>query len=165
MPPVRDWNSGGDGAEVDDDAAAPLGHTRHQLLDQDVGGAQVDVDVLVEERIVGVSGRAELVDTGVVDQDVDPPGLGGQPAHVVGVAKVGTDETCRAPGVLDLLHDLGAAFGAAPVHDDLGAELSKLQCYRATNAGGGSGYQCGRAFKCCCHRTCSFAGNCGCREQ
>ena len=139
------------------DAVAALGHTRHQLLHQDVRGSQVDVDVLVEERVVGVGGRTELVDTGVVDQDVDRSRLGGQPAHVVGVGKISSDETCFAAGVLDLLHHLGAAFGAAPVNDDLSAELTELQCDCPTNPGGGASYQCGRAFKCRCHRTCSLA--------
>ena len=85
------------------------------------------------------------------------PGLGGQPAHVVSIGEIGSDETCFAPGVLNLLHDLGAAFGAAPVNDYLRAELTELQCYRPTNPGGGPGYQCGRAFKCCCHLSCPLA--------
>src|SRR5580693_653264 len=145
-------NGGRDGTEVDDDAVAPLGHTRHQLLYQDVGGAQVDVDMLIKEPVVGVGGRAELVDAGVVDQDVDRSRAGGQAAHVVGVSKIGGDESCLPPTVLDLLNHLSAAFGATPVNYDLSAELTELQCYRPTNSGCGPSYQRGRALKCCCHR-------------
>jgi hypothetical protein len=75
----------------------------------------------------------------------------------LGLSEVGGDETCFASGVLDLLNHFGAAFCAAPVNYDLGAELTELQCYRPTDPGGGPSYQRRRSFKCCCHRTCSFA--------
>ncbi len=61
-----------------------LGHTGYQLLDQDVGRTQVQVHMLVEERVVGVGRRPEPVDTCVVDQDVDRARDVGQAAHVVG---------------------------------------------------------------------------------
>jgi hypothetical protein len=46
---------------------------------------------------VGIGGRAELIDTRVVDQDVDRARLGGKPTHVVGVGEIGSDETCLPP--------------------------------------------------------------------
>jgi hypothetical protein len=82
--------------------------------------------VLVEERVVSVGGRAELIHTGVVDQDVDRPGLSGQPAHVVSVGEIRSYETRFSSGILDLLHDLAAAFGAAPVDYYPGAESTEL---------------------------------------
>ena len=71
--------------EVHDGAVAPFCHARHELLDQDVGCAQVQVHVLVEERVVSVGGRAESVDARVVDQDVDRTRVVGQPAHLLGL--------------------------------------------------------------------------------
>ena len=63
---------------------APFGHARHEFLNQNVRCAQVQVDVLVKGRIVGVGRRPEPVDAGVVDQDVDRARLVGQAADLVG---------------------------------------------------------------------------------
>lgn len=63
----------------------------------------------------------------------DRPGLGGQPAHIVGFVQICGDETCFAASVFDIAHDLGAALGTASVHHDLGATISQLQGNFAAN--------------------------------
>jgi hypothetical protein len=51
--------AGRDGAQVYHDASAALGHPGLQFLNQDVRRAQVQVDVPVEKRVVGLGGGGE----------------------------------------------------------------------------------------------------------
>jgi hypothetical protein len=134
---------GRDGGHVDHRAVSALDHPWDQLLDQDVGRAQVGVDLIVGVGIGGVDGRREPVDARVVDQDVDVARLGGQPPHIVGVRYVGGDETCLAAYVFDVAHGLGATLGITPVHDHLGAFVGELHRDGVTDACRRAGDECG----------------------
>ena len=61
--------------------------------------------------------------------------------------------------------DYYAAAATLAQHTNAAAPMQAMHVWLATNAGSGSRHQCGRTFQCCCHRTCSFARNYGCREQ
>jgi hypothetical protein len=102
--------------------------------------------VLVEQHVVRLGGGAELVDTGVVDQDVHVACLCSQPARVVGARQISRHETRLATGVVYLLHCFGAALRAAPVYDHVCAEGCELHRDRAADTSGRPGYQRGRAF-------------------
>ena len=124
-------------------AVNPLGHARHEFLYQEVGRPQIEVDVFVEERVVGVGRCREPVDAGIVDQDVDRTRLVGQPADVVGPRQVGGHKACAPAVVFDRLHRLGAPFGAAAMHHDLRAQRGQLLGDRPADTRRRPGDQCG----------------------
>ena len=91
--------------------------------------------MFLEGRVVGVCGGAELVDAGVVDQDVNFPRLGGQSPNVVGAVQICRDETCFAACILDFLYGLSPALGTAAVYHDCGTVLGELERHFAPNPG------------------------------
>ena len=99
---------------------ATVDHARHQLLNQDVRRSHVGVEMEVEVGVIGFERRCEFVHAGVVDQNVNLPRLGGQPANVVGVGQVGGDESCFTACIFDIVHRLGPALSVAAVHDHFG---------------------------------------------
>ena len=67
--------------------------------DEEVGGAHVAVEQVVEGRLVEIRRRAEPRGPGVVDQDVDDPDLVDQGSHRGHVVEVGGHESCPPPCV------------------------------------------------------------------
>jgi len=58
---------------VDNAAVAVVDHRRHQPPRQVVGGAKVDLHVLIQRRRLDIQQIAEFENAGVVDQHVDTP--------------------------------------------------------------------------------------------
>ncbi|GAA3159165.1 hypothetical protein GCM10020001_099000 [Nonomuraea salmonea] len=112
-----------------------------QGLHEQVGGAQVDLDVRVEGRLVGVGGVGEVEHAGVVDEDVDVPGAFGQRRHLGRPGEVGGFEAGRAARLLDPAQRGLRTLAVAAVHDDAGAAPGQGQGGGAADARGGSGDQ------------------------
>jgi hypothetical protein len=86
-------------------------------------------------------------DAGVVHEQIEArvvtAQVGGEPAHVGQRREVGAIEARgSAAGPRDLLHDGGAAFGVAAVHDDVQTLAGKAHRHLAAETVGGSGHQC-----------------------
>jgi len=102
------------------------------------------------EALVGhLGGRQELVDAGVVDEDVDLAGFAGQPFDVAAVGEVGADEASRPAVGDDLVDTLAAAQRISAVDGDVGAVGSELLGDGAPDPGGRAGDEGGLSRRSC----------------
>ena len=104
------------GEHVHDRAAAALRHHRGIGCGQQERCLDVDGEHGVQTSFGGLRGRGQFPETGIVDQNVDVPGLLNQPSHVVGNVQVGGDEAGSADCDGELLdHGVAASVPSRPV--------------------------------------------------
>jgi hypothetical protein len=99
-----------------------------------------------------VADRPDHVHAGVVDQDVQPPELGGDPVHRLldrgRVAAVGAQRERPPPHAADLVRDGLGGRGVLPVGErHVGAAFGQAQRDRRSDPAGGPGDQGGSAVE------------------
>ena len=153
-------HGGDDGADVDDRAAFGADE-----LDGCLGGEEKTEDVEVELAVEVLGGDlvdgAELVDAGVVDEDVEVAVLlfdrGEGAGDVFGFGEVALDGGCLAPGGGDVGYDLvGSGFAGGVVDDDRGPGGGEVAGDGGSDALGGSGDEGDLVGEGCCSWWCSL---------
>ena len=107
--------------------------------DEEVRGAHVAVEEIVERCLVQIRRRPEPRSPGVVDQDVHGSDLFDQASHRRYVLQIGCHEPRPAPLPLDLPDHFGPSLGVPAVHDDVPAVAGQPQGGRPAYAGGRPG--------------------------
>ena len=110
------------GREIDD--ASAVAQPARRLAHGVEAALQIDRDLLVEGRVIGVGDLAELHDAGIVDQHVDAAERRFRcvehAAHGTGIADIGLRGQRAAAGGLDPVGDRLGRLGIAGIVDDDG---------------------------------------------